>query len=172
MTDLETQLRRALRVPQDPGYAPPGYPACGCDEPAFDVAGIIARGRRLRWRRRAVVVGGSLCVAAAMFGAVTGIGKLATPSVHPVQHVVGPARSVPAPTPSRPVPAPTPSRAISSPSPSAPTAIAPPTPPATAPPTPGPTATPGTQPLVAPVSTSGPQSGATPTPAPTTTPSQ
>ncbi|MCW2932566.1 MAG: hypothetical protein JWM19_3528 [Actinomycetia bacterium] len=159
MTDLETQLRRALRVSQDPGgYAPPGYPVRGCDESALDVAGIVARGRRLRWRRRAVAVGGSLCVAAAMFGAVTGIGKLATPSVHPAQHVVGPARSVPAPSPSRPV---------SSPSPIAsPTAIATAAASSPATPTPISTVTPGAQPAATPVSTSGPQPTATPTPSP------
>jgi hypothetical protein len=93
MTDLETKLRRALRVSRDPG----------CDEPAFDVAGIIVAGRRLRWRRRAAAVGGSLCVAAAMAVAVTAFGRLAPSSVHPAQHVVGPARSVPAPSASRPI---------------------------------------------------------------------
>jgi hypothetical protein len=153
MTDLETQLRRALRVSQDPGR----------DESALEVAGIIARGRRLRWRRRAVAVGGSLCVAAAMFGAVTGIGKLATPSVHPAQHVVGPAQSVPAPS----VPAPSASRPITSPSPSAsPTAIPAATPSATTTPSPTRTAPPGTRPVVAPVGSSSPQPGATPTPTP------
>jgi hypothetical protein len=167
MTDLETQIRRALRASQDPGYASPGYPVRGCDEPAFDVAGIIARGRRLRWRRRAVAVGGSLCVAAAMFGAVTGIGKLTTPSVHPAQHVVGPAQSVPAPS----VPAPSPSRPISSPSPSAsPTAIPAAAPSDTATPVPTSSAPAGTQPVVAPVGSSSPQPDATPTP--TSKPSQ
>ena len=109
MTDLETRLRRALRVSQDSGHAPPGYPAHGCGEPAFDVAGIITRGRRLRWRRRAAAAGASLCVAAALFGAVTGFGKLATSSVHPAQRVVGPAGSVPAPSPSRVISPPSPS---------------------------------------------------------------
>jgi hypothetical protein len=145
MTDLETKLRRALRVSQDPG----------CDQPAFDVAGIISRGRRLRWRRRVVAVGGGLCVTAALAGAATGIGKLATSPIHPAQHVVGPARSVPAPTPSR---------AISPPSPTAIPTAAP-----SATPIPARVAASGAQPVAtSSVSTaSPPQPTATPTPSAT-----
>ncbi|HEX3961999.1 MAG TPA: hypothetical protein VHZ03_36120 [Trebonia sp.] len=164
MTDLETQLRRALRVSQDPGYAPPGHPVRGRDEPAFDVAGIIVRGRRLRWRRRAVAVGGSLCVAAAMFGAATGIAKLATSPVHPAQHVVGPAQPGPAPSASRPISAPSPSAsptAIATPRPSN---SATPRPTGAATPSPSSTAAPGAQPTVTPIGSPTPQPYATPTP--------
>ena len=46
MNDLDTNtLRRALRVTQDPGYPSPG------GNGRADIAGIVARGRRLRWRR-------------------------------------------------------------------------------------------------------------------------
>ena len=89
MNDLDT-LRRALRASQQPGCPLPGHTG-----PA-DVAGIITRGRRLRWRRRAMAAGGSVCLAAAVVGAVVGIGRLTTPSSGPAPHVVspvGPARA-------------------------------------------------------------------------------
>jgi hypothetical protein len=109
MTDLDTRaLRRALRAPQEPGYLAPGQPG-----PA-DVAEIITRGRRLRWRRRAMAAGGSVCLAAAVVGAVAGIGRLTTPSPGPAQHVISPvgrtrATAAPSPSPGRPRATPRPS---------------------------------------------------------------
>jgi hypothetical protein len=115
MTDLET-LRQALREQEESGWRG-GEP--------LDVAAVITQGRRLRWRRRAVAVAGGVCVAAAVFGTVTGISQLARPSPSPAphpanlaQHRASPARppastvrSVPGPSPSRaprqPVPGPT-----------------------------------------------------------------
>ena len=151
MNDLDTQLlRRALRAPQEPGY-----PSAGYTGPA-GVAEIISRGRRLRWRRRAMAAGGSVCLAAAVVGAVAGIGRLTAPSPGPAQHVispVGPGRTTPAP---RPSPRPSPGRGRDTPWP-APSATAPSTlpsptatafrtatalPPATAFPAPTPTPTP------------------------------
>jgi hypothetical protein len=118
--DLDTQtLRRALRAPQEPGYPVPGQAG-----PA-DVAGIISRGRRLRWRRRAMAAGGSVCLAAAVVGAVAGIGRLTSPSPGPAQHVVtpvGPARATrpPSPSPHRGRPTPSPiASATAAPTPSA-----------------------------------------------------
>jgi len=122
MNDLDTDLlRRALRAPQEPG--PPAAGRTGPD----DITEIITRGRRLRWRRRAMAAGGSVCLAAAVVGAVAGIGRLTAPSSGPTQHVispVGPARATLAPSPS-----PDRRRAASSPVPSA-TAVqtTPPTP--------------------------------------------
>jgi hypothetical protein len=122
MTDLDTHtLRTALRAS-----------APDCAGPAFDAAEIITRGRRLRWRRRAAAAGGSVCLAAAVFGAVTGIGRLTTPPSGPAQHMVGPVS--PARTASPPAPSPHRPYATLKPSPSA-TAV-----PATRPT--GPTATP------------------------------
>lgn len=120
MTDLDTHtLRRALRALQEPGYQAPGHTG------SADVAEIISRGRRLRWRRRAMAAGGSVCLAAAVVGAVAGIGRLTTPSPGPAQHVVtpvGPARATRPPSPSphrgRPTPSPIPS-ATAAPTPSA-----------------------------------------------------
>jgi hypothetical protein len=146
MNDLDTHLlRRALRARQEPGYPSPGRTG-----PA-DVAEIITRGRRLRWRRRAMAAGGSVCLAAAVVGAVAGIGRLTAPSPGPSQHVVSPvrhARSTLAPSPSpgrgRATPSPVPSATAvptASPTPSTlPTATS--TPPRTLP-TPSPTRTPG-----------------------------
>jgi hypothetical protein len=117
MNGLDTQtLRRALRAAQEPGC-----PSAGLADPT-EVAQIITRGRRLRWRRRAVAVGGGVCLAAAVFGAVAGIGRLTAPaSGGPAPHVispVGPSRST------RPTPVPRPSglgpgRATPSPVPTA-----------------------------------------------------
>ena len=77
MTDLDTDLlRRALRASPEPE---PAF------DPALDPAAIITRGRRLRWRRRAAAAGGGVCLAAAVFGAVTGVGRLAGPSPGPGQ---------------------------------------------------------------------------------------
>ena len=67
MTDLDT-LRRALRASPEPDPAfDPAFAS------AFDPAEIITRGRRLRWRRRAVAAGSGVCLAAAVFGAVAGV---------------------------------------------------------------------------------------------------
>jgi hypothetical protein len=112
MNDIDTQmLRRALRAPLEPGHPPTARTG-----PA-DVAEIITRGRRLRWRRRAMAAGGSVCLGVALVGVVAGIGRLTTPSPAPAQHVispVGPARATLAPIPSpgrrraAPSPVPTP----------------------------------------------------------------
>ena len=126
MNDLDTQiLRRALRTPQEPGY-----PSAGYTGPA-DVAEIISRGRRLRWRRRAMAAGGSVCLAAAVVGAVAGIGRLTTQSPGPAPHVispVGPGRATPAPSPSpdrgRDTPWPAPSATAAPRTPRSPTATA------------------------------------------------
>ena len=112
MTDLDTDLlRRALRASPEPE-----------PEPAFDPAAIITRGRRLRWRRRAAAAGGGVCLAAAVFGAVTGLGRLTVPSPGPAHHTVVPAVPVgPAGTTgTRPRPVPSPVRDGTVPSPSAP----------------------------------------------------
>ena len=151
MTDLDTDLlRRALRA--SPG--PEGRPERG-PEPALDPAPIITRGRRLRWRRRAVAAGGGVCLAAAVFGVITGVGRLTVPSPGPGHHTVVPVGPAgPAGTSTRPRPVPSPVRDGAEPSPSAsdsPTAIptgrassstpASATPPTNAPATPSPTAT-------------------------------
>jgi hypothetical protein len=81
MTDLDT-LRRALWETT--------HPAAAADD--LDIAGIMKRGRRLRLRRRLAVAGGSLCVAAAVFGAVAGASHLTRPSPVPARPAV-PARS-------------------------------------------------------------------------------
>jgi hypothetical protein len=121
MTDLDTdQLRRALRASPEP-------------EPTLDAAAIITRGRRLRWRRRAAAAGGGVCLAAAVFGAVAGVGRLTAPSPGPAQRTVVPA----GPAGTRPLPAQSPRRGASA-SPSASNTAAPTTP-ATSSPTPTPT---------------------------------
>jgi hypothetical protein len=109
MTDRDTGLlRRALRASPEP-------------EPTFDAAAIVTRGRRLRWRRRAVAAGGGVCLAAAVFGAVAGVGRLTAPPSVPVHHTVTPI----GPAGPRPRPVPTPRRDAATPSASAsPTAIA------------------------------------------------
>ena len=134
MTDLDTQtLRRALRAAQEPGYPAPGRTG------QADVAEIITRGRRLRWRRRAMAAGGSVCLAAALVGAVAGIGRLTTPSPGPAQHVVSPVGPAHPTRPTRPTmaPSPSPRRGHATPSPF---------PPATAARSTSPTATPTTNP--------------------------
>ncbi|MGD0702138.1 MAG: hypothetical protein ABSA02_19920 [Trebonia sp.] len=132
MNDLDTNtLRRALRVTQDPGYPSPG------GNGRADIAGIVARGRRLRWRRRAVATGGSLCLAAAVAGAVAGIGRLTTPSSGPAQHTVSPV----SPTRAVLVPTPSPGRGHVTPWPS-PSATAVPTSPSSSSPLPTATALP------------------------------
>jgi hypothetical protein len=129
MTDLDT-LRRALRASPQPDSAyDPAFAS------AFDPAEIITRGRRLRWRRRAVAAGSGVCLAAAVFGAVAGVGRLTAPSPGPSRHTVTPI----GPAGTRLGLAPSPSRGNATPSPSA-SATARPTPSATA--TPSPTATP------------------------------
>jgi hypothetical protein len=117
MNDLDTDLlRRALRAPQEPGPRSAGR--AGPDE----ITEIITRGRRLRWRRRALAAGGGVCLAAAVFGAVAGIGRLAAPASGPAAHVVSPVGSS-RPTRPAPVPSPSPGRGRATPSP-VPTATA------------------------------------------------
>jgi hypothetical protein len=154
MNDLDTNtLRRALRASQEPRF-----PAAADGEPG-GIAEIIARGRRLRWRRRAAAAGGSLCLAAAVVGAVTGIGRLTAPSPGPGQHVVSPV----GPTRTVPVTIPSPGRLHDTPKPVPSVTAA-----ATAPPTPTslPTATETPKPTptrsVAPTPTSSRTAGATP----------
>jgi hypothetical protein len=142
MSDLDTQLlRRALRAPEEPGRPAPR--PTGPD----DLTEIITRGRRLRWRRRAMAAGGSLCLAAAVVGAVAGIGRLTAPSSGPAQHVVTPA----GPTRARLTPAPSPGRGRATPSPIR-SATAAPTASPTTPSTTLPTGTP-TQPHLIPTPT-------------------
>lgn len=74
MTDVDT-LRRALRVTPDSH-------AFAHDD--LDVAGILRRGRRVRARRRLILAGAAACVAAMVFGLVTGTGLTASPAVPPV----------------------------------------------------------------------------------------
>jgi hypothetical protein len=113
MNDLDTDLlRRALRAPQEPGPH-----SAGPD----DITEIITRGRRLRWRRRAMAAGGSVCLAAALVGAVAGIGRLTAPSSGPSQHVVSPVGG----TRTRLAPTPSPGRGRATPSPVAPATAAP-----------------------------------------------
>ena len=133
MTDLDT-LRRALRASPEPDRAfDPAFAS------AFDPAEIITRGRRLRWRRRAVAAGSGVCLAAVVFGAVAGVGRLTAPSSGPSQHTVTPI----GPAGTRPGPVPSPARGKATPSPR-PSATARPTPSASpsATPTPSATATP------------------------------
>lgn len=87
MTDLDT-LQRALRASEDPR--------------GLDVAVIIARGRKLRWRRRLATAGGGLCVAAALAAVATGAAHLARPALTPGQRPAAPGHSVPATTPIAP----------------------------------------------------------------------
>jgi hypothetical protein len=116
MNDLDTDLlRRALRAPQEPGPRSPGR--TGPD----DITEIITRGRRLRWRRRAMAAGGSVCLAAAVVGAVAGIGRLTAPSSGPAQHVVSPVGG----TRTRLAPTPSPVLGRATPSPVAPATAAP-----------------------------------------------
>ena len=135
MTDLDTDLlRRALRASPEP-------------ERAFDSAAIITRGRRLRWRRRATAVGGGVCLAAAVFGAVAGVGRLTAPSSVPVRHTVIPVSPVGSARP-RPHPVPSPRRDGAAPTVSA-----------------SPAATATTTPVTTPSPTS-PAGGLAPTPSP------
>ena len=79
MTGLDTEaLREALRAGNDPGGA-------------LDLALIMDRGKRLRWRRRGAAVAGTLCALALLAGAGTGIADLASSSPATVQPV-SPAR--------------------------------------------------------------------------------
>jgi hypothetical protein len=91
MTDLETfrQALKACDLPEWPGSGP-GVPCSS----ALDADQIMARGRSLRRRRRLAAAGGSLCLAAAVFAAVTSIGHLSRPSPVPAlssPHSAGPA---------------------------------------------------------------------------------
>jgi hypothetical protein len=106
MTDLDTELlRRALRASPEP-------------EPPFDPAAIITRGRRLRWRRRAAAAVGGVCLAAAVFGAVAGVGRLTAPSSVPIRHTITPVGPVGSPGP-RPRLVPSPRRDEAAPTASA-----------------------------------------------------
>ncbi len=79
MTGLDTEaLREALRAGNDPGGA-------------LDLALIMDRGKRLRWRRRGAAVAGTLCALALLAGAGTGIADLASSSPATVRPV-SPAR--------------------------------------------------------------------------------
>jgi hypothetical protein len=95
MTELDTQaLRQALKAPMDPA-AP------------VDVTQIMARGRRLRNRRRLAAVAGALCAIAPLPGTGTAIANLSaapSPRVQPA----GPAGHRPAQHQSPPVESPTP----------------------------------------------------------------
>jgi hypothetical protein len=91
----------------------------------LDIAAIMKRGRRMRLRRRLAAAGGSMCVAAAVYGVVVGTTHLTQPSPGPVRPA-GPARFVPAvPSPSRtdlkatPVPVSSPVGTAGQPTPSA-----------------------------------------------------
>ena len=95
MTDLD-MLRRALRVSDGDGYS----------AGALDVEEIRTLGKRLRRRRRLAAVGAGLCVAAAVFGAATGITHLTRPSSAPAQYPVSPGRTAPGPSRCPPVPSP------------------------------------------------------------------
>jgi hypothetical protein len=105
MTDLDT-LRQALRVPPPAG-------------PPLDVDEIITRGRRLRWRRRLAAAAGGVCVAAAVFGTMAGVGHPARTAPVPGQRPVAPSRSVhvPSPAPTSVAPTPVPAPSTTSPSP-------------------------------------------------------
>jgi hypothetical protein len=94
--DLDT-LRQALWETE--------YPAKAGDD--LDIAAIMKRGRGMRLRRRLAAVGGTLCVAAAVYGVVAGTTHLTRPTPGPVRPA-GPARVLPAvPSPARTVPKPT-----------------------------------------------------------------
>jgi hypothetical protein len=137
MTELDTQaLRQALSAPHDP-VAP------------VDVTQIMARGRRLRNRRRLATVAGVVCAIALVAGTATAITNLtAAPSPRvrpagPAQHGSGqhgPAKHQPPPVgrrtpvpvqrptagpPVLPAPTPTSGAATATPSPSGSPAAAP-----------------------------------------------
>jgi hypothetical protein len=103
MTDLDT-LRRALQTRQDLGPDGRATP---------DLREVMARGRRLRLRRRLTVAGGAVCAAAVVFGVVSGSGQLTRSAPVPGQGPAGPTRIVHPPSPrhthvSTPVPVPSP----------------------------------------------------------------
>lgn len=104
MTDLDT-FRQALQAP--------GVPHRGAPDPAaLDIDKIMARGRRIRRRRRLVACGGSACLAAGLISAVTGISHLGRQDPSPAQ---APAASVLPPVPSSvPVPVPVPASPLPS----------------------------------------------------------
>jgi hypothetical protein len=88
MKDLGT-LRQALWETADQAKA----------RDDLDIAAIMKRGRRLRFRRRIAAAGGTLCVAAVVYGVVIGTAHLTRPSPAPVRPA-GPARFLPtAPSP-------------------------------------------------------------------------
>ena len=105
MTDLGT-FRQALK-----GQDPPGLDPTAPRIHALDVSVIMAKGRRLRRRRRLAVAGGVLCLAAAVSGTVTGISQLTRPapslSLHPATSggsrtaPISVGTAAPAPSPSR-----------------------------------------------------------------------
>jgi hypothetical protein len=94
VTDLDT-FRRALK-----GQDAAGHPSPERDAPAaraLDAGQIMARGRRLRWRRRLVAGAGSLCLAAAAAGVVTGLSHLTRPPADLDLHPATSGRSTPVP---------------------------------------------------------------------------
>jgi hypothetical protein len=173
MTDLGPQsLRQALKAPPD--LAAP-----------VDVTQIMARGRRLRNRRRAAAAAGAICAIALLAGGATEVASL-TAAPSPRVQPVGPAQHRPAqrqpspagrrtPLPARkptvgPLPVPSSGRATATPSPSgspasAPTATEPAT---TGPTTTGPTTTGPT--TTGPAATALPGATSLPTPTPTSSP--
>ena len=147
MNDLDTRaLRQALRTPADPDFA------AGAQ---VDVTRIMARGRRLRQRRRLAVVAGGLCAVAVLGGAATAIANVTDASSGGLQPA-GPVRPGPAvqqPSPSSRIPLPSPQRRNGGITPT-PSATA--TPPMTWP-------TPTSSPWVRPTATNAPAPSTSPT---------
>jgi hypothetical protein len=85
-TDTEEVLRRALQA-NDAGARA---------QPDLDLPLIMARGRRLRVRRRLTAMAGGLCVAAVALGAAQGVAHLTRPSSGPGGGPAAPARPLPA----------------------------------------------------------------------------
>ena len=83
MKDVDT-LRQALWETADQAKA----------RDDLDIAAIMKRGQRLRVRRRLAAAGGTLCVAAAVYGVVVGATHLTQSSPAPVRPA-GPARILP-----------------------------------------------------------------------------
>jgi hypothetical protein len=80
VTDLES-FQRALKAQDEASQPGPGPHTP--DSIALNIGEIMAKGRWLRRRRQAAAVGGSLCLAAAAFAAVTGISHLSRTSSAP-----------------------------------------------------------------------------------------
>jgi hypothetical protein len=146
MTDLDT-LRRALQSRDDPTV-----------HDDLDVSSIVARGRRMRFRRRLAATGGAVGIAGAVLAVALGTTQLTGPSLTPGQppvapgHILSPATT---PAPSPPVPRSTTAPALR-PATATPAMVAPTTTPtAFSTPSPqGPTKIPGVAPFPTPTSTS------------------